>query len=159
MKVNINNVVKVKLTDEARMALENEYKNYSNILKEELKPNIDEDGYFHEQLWRLMKDFGCMIRDSYSPILEIIIDGTPISMNQEVKAKLTEEAGRHIKYEYQSLSYFLKKNIEPNIDDEGYHNIPLIDIMKYLGHMIKGCYSPILNCELTIEKILIESVC
>ncbi len=66
MKFNINDMVRVKLTDVGRKALEDEHKKFwsSSSRPEEpyTPPKEDADGWSEWQLWRLMNRLGSYVQ-------------------------------------------------------------------------------------------------
>lgn len=58
MKVNMNDNVRVKLTDRGRQILRQNWAKYG--VQYEIRE--DEDGYYQTQLWCLFQDFGKSIR-------------------------------------------------------------------------------------------------
>lgn len=68
MKINMNDVVKVKLTDKGIAVLKQKHELLNSIIKKqngkgigEFKLKIDENGYYSTQLWMLFEDFGSEI--------------------------------------------------------------------------------------------------
>lgn len=61
-KFNMNNTVKVKLTDKGKDIYYHQHddlnKQSGGIFIKPKYPEIGEDGYFKEQLWHLMQTFG-----------------------------------------------------------------------------------------------------
>lgn len=65
VKINMNSYVKIKLTDEGRKILENRYAQTNKLIEEatsgraeKFEPTVDENGYFADSLWSIMKTFG-----------------------------------------------------------------------------------------------------
>lgn len=73
LEINMNQMVKVKLTKEALDKKQNEIDEFNNKYNENLKLTLDSEGYYEDQLWCIMKDFGGMIHGCYSPISDCTI--------------------------------------------------------------------------------------
>lgn len=64
MKMNLNDTVKVKLTDEGIKILKERYQYFNRMLAKQSIPiepfelKLDAEGYYHAQLWHLLEDFG-----------------------------------------------------------------------------------------------------
>ncbi len=70
LELNINQTVKVKLSKEALERKRKELDEMNKRFNENYELPIDEEGYYKDQLWCIMRDFGDMIVGSYSPILD-----------------------------------------------------------------------------------------
>ena len=64
-KFNINNYVKVKLTDRGMAILKRNHEELDKAIRarngiglETYKPNIDSEGYYNTQMWSLIEEFG-----------------------------------------------------------------------------------------------------
>lgn len=81
IEINVNQKVKVKLTEKALRIMQERFDEFNKKYNEDIKLPIDVDGYYHTQLWILMKDFGYMFQGCYSPISDckIIIDDSEVN--------------------------------------------------------------------------------
>lgn len=70
IELNINQMVKVKLSKEAIKRKQKEIDEFNLKFNENIKLSIDSEGYYKDQLWSIMRDFGDMICGSYSPIVD-----------------------------------------------------------------------------------------
>ncbi len=70
IELNINQMVKVKLSKEAIKRKQKEIDEFNLKFNENIKLSIDSKGYYKDQLWSIMRDFGDMICGSYSPIVD-----------------------------------------------------------------------------------------
>ena len=70
IELNINQMVKVKLSKEAIKRKQKEIDEFNLKFNENIKLSIDSEGYYKNQLWSIMRDFGDMICGSYSPIVD-----------------------------------------------------------------------------------------
>lgn len=68
VKVNMNDAVKVKLTEEGIAILKQQHDEMNAFLLargrkglEDYSPRLDEDGYYQDQLWSLFQTFGKFI--------------------------------------------------------------------------------------------------
>lgn len=73
--INLNQECKVKLDKTAIDYLQFQKDTLNKIYNTDFKINIDKDGYYHTQLHNLFRDFGPILKGSYSPFrnCEIII--------------------------------------------------------------------------------------
>lgn len=83
MRFNVNNYVRVKLTDIGRDALRKEHENLYRLfdkVPEYLPPKEDADGWSEWQLWDLMNKLGPHCRNGahvpFSTEIEIVTGGT-----------------------------------------------------------------------------------
>ncbi|MDM0609598.1 hypothetical protein QTH09_00975 [Clostridium perfringens] len=78
---NINGWVKVRLTEDAKRYLEEKQARYGGKLI------LDEEGYFHSQLWCLIHELGPIMRIAWNPILgcEMIFDEINIEISDEIE--------------------------------------------------------------------------
>ena len=58
--INLNDEVKIKLNDKGIEILKQEHERINQLLerKDKFEVKLDEDGYYKEQLWRIMQVFG-----------------------------------------------------------------------------------------------------
>lgn len=58
--INLNDEVKIKLKDQGIEILKQEHERINQLLKrkDKFELKLDEDGYYKEQLWRIMQVFG-----------------------------------------------------------------------------------------------------
>lgn len=92
-KVNFNDFVKVKLTEygieilkqkheeDKKSISETASKEYIDTVFGDFKLKLDEEGYFKEQIWKLMYLFGEHMNVIYKNVFEsdmIFLDGEPI---------------------------------------------------------------------------------
>lgn len=84
VKVNINNTVKVKLTDYGISILKKQHDDLNKMILSnggmgvgEFELRLDGDGYYSTQLWTLMNRFGHVMRmsDELPFYIDIIIEG------------------------------------------------------------------------------------
>ena len=73
MEISMNQVVKVKLDERAINRKKKEIDIYNKKFNENMQLPIDSEGYYRDQLWCIMRDFGDMISLSYSPIYDFKI--------------------------------------------------------------------------------------
>ncbi|WP_075810245.1 hypothetical protein [Clostridium perfringens] len=83
-KINMNQMVKVRLSKEALERIQGEYNEFNKKFNEDLKLPIDSEGYYKSQLWCIMKDFGDMICGCYSPIADCNILFDEVEITDEV---------------------------------------------------------------------------
>lgn len=76
IELNLNQIVKVKLTKEAVEMKQKQIDEFNKKFNENLKIKIDADGYYEDQLWSIMHDFGSMLSLTTSPFLDckILVD-------------------------------------------------------------------------------------
>jgi hypothetical protein len=81
MKFNINQYVKVKLTEKGKEILLNDHNRIDKQLKESGAKGLgtfilrlDKDGYYKEQLWKVMRVFGEHMSNGYEPPFETEIE-------------------------------------------------------------------------------------
>ena len=74
-----------------------------------------------------------------------------LNINQTVKVKLSKEALERKRKELDEMNKRFNENYELPIDEEGYYKDQLWCIMRDVGDMIVGSYSPILDCKIVIE--------
>ena len=76
IELNLNQSVKVKLDKKALERKQKKIDEFNEKFNLNVKLPIDDEGYYKDQLWRIIKDFGDMICGSYSPIIDckIVID-------------------------------------------------------------------------------------
>lgn len=76
IELNLNQTVKVKLDKKALMKKQKELDEINEKFNLNTKIAIDDEGYYKDQLWCIMRDFGDMIFGSYSPIIDckIVVD-------------------------------------------------------------------------------------
>lgn len=76
IELNLNQTVKVKLDKKALMKKQKELDEINEKFNLNTKIVIDDEGYYKDQLWCIMRDFGDMICGSYSPIIDckIVVD-------------------------------------------------------------------------------------
>lgn len=70
IELDINKIVKVKLTEEALEKKQKQIDEFNKNFNENLKIKIDENGYYEDQLWCIMSDFGSMLSLTTSPFLD-----------------------------------------------------------------------------------------
>lgn len=68
IEININQKVRVKLSKEALERKQKEVEKFNKKFNESVELPIDSEGYYKDQLWCIMRDFGDMIQGCYSPI-------------------------------------------------------------------------------------------
>ena len=98
MKFNINNEVRVKLTDEGIRIYEKRYRDITKRLPNEAKkhmerfrrPESDEEGYSRMQLWELMNLYGEYM---YNGNMDIPFE-TEIDIPDEYLISHTEQSGK-----------------------------------------------------------------
>ena len=58
--INLNDEVKIKLKDQGIEILKQEHERINQLLKrkDKFELKLDEDGYYKEQLWKIMQVFG-----------------------------------------------------------------------------------------------------
>ena len=65
--LNMNAIVKIKLTSLGIKRLKENHeklrKNYPNTIDKFIPPELDEDGYYSMELWRVMKTFGDLLEN------------------------------------------------------------------------------------------------
>ena len=76
IELNLNQTVKVKLDKKALMKKQKELDEINENFNLNTKIAIDDEGYYKDQLWCIMRDFGDMICVGYSPIIDckIVVD-------------------------------------------------------------------------------------
>ena len=76
IELNLNQTVKVKLDKKSLMKKQKELDEINEKFNLNTKIAIDDEGYYKDQLWCIMRDFGDMIFGSYSPIIDckIVVD-------------------------------------------------------------------------------------
>lgn len=76
IELNLNQNVKVKLDKKALEIKQKEIDEINEKFNLNVELPIDDEGYYKDQLWCIIKDFGDMICGSYSPIIDckIVID-------------------------------------------------------------------------------------
>lgn len=76
LEININQQVKVRLSKEALARKQKEVDEFNKRFNEKVELPIDSEGYYKDQLWCIMRDFGDMVQVCYSPISDckIIIE-------------------------------------------------------------------------------------
>lgn len=77
---NINGEVKVRLQEIVKEYLESERAKYGGTLK------LDEEGYYHAQLWYLIQELGPIMSMVWNPIIncEMILDEIDIKIPNEI---------------------------------------------------------------------------
>lgn len=73
IELNINQMVKVKLTEEAIEMKQKQIDEFNKKFNQNLKIKIDADGYYEDQLWSIMNDFGSMLSLTSSPFVDFKI--------------------------------------------------------------------------------------
>jgi hypothetical protein len=66
VKVNLNCKVKVKLTTRGEAVIQAIYSNPAT----DYEVPVDEQGYYHTNLWVLMKDLGILMRPLGAPVID-----------------------------------------------------------------------------------------
>lgn len=88
MKMDLNSLVKVKLTDYGVTVLKARYEKYklwcykNGVKFDEFDLELDEDGYYTKTMWRLMEVFGEHLHPKEKTVFEselIVLDATPVS--------------------------------------------------------------------------------
>jgi hypothetical protein len=79
MKVNINDIVRVRLTDEGRAIHRRNYDALMTALPqaarfEYMPPKESQDGWSEWQMWHLLQQFGLWCRMGFTPPFETVID-------------------------------------------------------------------------------------
>lgn len=76
MKININEIVRVKLTDKGIQTLKTKYEKLNKASNGLIDCNawetmyIDNDGYYKAPIWQLMQDFGRQMYMGNVPVFE-----------------------------------------------------------------------------------------
>lgn len=88
VKLNINQIVKVKLTKTGVDELKRQHDELPESLKFEFNLKVDEDGYSSFQCWQLMSTFGHMMTLGLNlPFeTEILLDAEPEQQSYTIKA-------------------------------------------------------------------------
>jgi hypothetical protein len=76
MEVNVNDYVKVKLTEKGHEILKSQHdelREYASYLGDYIEPKTDDAGFTKFQLWTLMETFGPYIGMCKSPPFGVII--------------------------------------------------------------------------------------
>ena len=117
MEMNINRIVKVKLTDLGNKIykdyLQNEYKSlshYPGLAKIRLEK--DQDGYIHFQLWEFMYIFGEHFYNGSEAVTEnneIIVSDDTITIELQEQLRKARKKAKRWKRKYLELRYKLDK--------------------------------------------------
>ena len=166
-KFNINNYVKIKLTEEGINILKKEHQD----ILEYYNNNVDKNGYVQMKLMEVMNIFGeyCHLGNPNVPFetdIVITLEYTEdkidkeFSINNDVKIRLTEEGINVLKKQHEEMvnSYPNQPLVRemfgdfkmPEVDENGYTQKRLWEVMKEFGQYCHiGNNNP--PFELTIE--------
>lgn len=126
MKININHIVKVKLTDLGNKIyeeyLQNEYKSlshYSGLATIRIEKEKDQDGYIHFQLWDFMRIFGehfYVGSEAVTEHNEIIFPDDIITIELQEQLRKARKKAKRWKRKYLELRYKLDK-VESEVEE------------------------------------------
>ena len=137
MELNINNLYKVKLTEEGKKVLEKYCKRYLSIeFVNILLEKINKDKYYTDTLWNLCNIFGVyMMRDSNIKVFEndtIITEDFDLKNTDLIKFVLTESGKQIIQSHHPELTNEeFKEFFNILTDENGYINMRLYDFALY----------------------------
>ena len=121
MHININSMVKVKLSDEALRKYKEKLENDETYKRLGIKPKIkiDENGYYKTQLWCFMRDFGYMMYCGGEVIekCDMILDYRDIKI-EEVNGISPHDKVKLNIVENELLSYFKCSKFKIIYEDE-----------------------------------------
>ena len=117
MKININRIVKVKLTDLGNKIyeeyLQNEYKSlsqYPGLAAVRLEEEKDQDGYIYFQLWDFMSIFGEHFYNGSEAVTEnneIIVSDDTVAIELQEQLRKARKKAKRWKRKYLELRYKL----------------------------------------------------
>lgn len=119
MKINLNHIIKVKLTDLGNKIyedyLQNEYKSlshYPGLAAVRLEKEKDQDGYIHFQLWEFMHIFGehfYVGSEAVTEHNEIIFPDDTVTIKLQEQLRKARKKAKRWKRKYLELRYDLDK--------------------------------------------------
>jgi len=124
MKINLNHIIKVKLTDLGNKIYEDYLRSqygslsdYLGLSKIRLKKIEDQDGYIHFQLWEFMSIFGehfYVGSEAVTEDNEIIVSDDTITIELQEQLRNARKKAKNWKRKYLELRYKLDN------DENGY---------------------------------------
>ena len=110
MKININDNIKVKLTEHGLKLLKEHYGQLNKMFNVKKEVKLDENGYFTQQLWSVMQIFGTYMYNGAPTIFEnnsIEIDDSTVQHSRAIVVGLADGSV----FTYKGIEYTLVKVI------------------------------------------------